>query len=241
MAYEVVKTIRGRQYRYVVESYRDAETGKVRNKWRYLGKADSNQPPMRRTRGDETRTKLMDAVERLLERDNWSDVTVRSIAAEAGVAEATYYRHFQSRSELLHACAARVLGLFEERLKTLLEIAPTRDEERERLRRLTVQSVSEPPGAAVMYALWTAGETGSLRGQRQAHRENALSRYLHELVNRGYVSFTDADIRELSHALALLLQSFSYRTVIERRHLNEGEYEAAATIVDRLVFRSVSS
>lgn len=237
MAYEVVKTIRGRQYRYVVESYRDDETGKVRNKWRYLGKADSDKPPARRVRGDETRVKLMDAVERLLITEVWSGITVRHIAVEAGVAEATFYRHFQSRSELLHACAARVIEQFEERLKTLLEIAPTRDEERKRLRGLVVNSVSEPPGAAVMYALWTTGETGTLRAQRQTRREHALSRYLRELINREYATFSDIDIAELSHAIALLLQSFSYRTVIERRHLDEGQYEAAATIVDRLVFR----
>jgi AcrR family transcriptional regulator len=237
MAYEVVKTIRGRQYRYAVESYRDADTGKVRNKWRYLGKADSNQVPVRRTRGPETRTKLMDALERLLDRDSWSDVTVRNIAAEAGVAEATYYRHFQSRSELLHACAARVLEMLEERFEALRAIAATRDDERKRLRKLVVEAVSDPPGAAVMYALWTAGETGPLRAERRARRQRALRAYLCELRDRGYATFTDADIEELSNALALLLQSFSYRTVIERRHLNEGEYEAVAAIVDRLVFR----
>lgn len=237
MAYEVVKTIGGRQYRYAVESYRDDETGKVRNKWRYLGKADSNQPPARRARGDETRVKLMDAVERLLDRGTWSDITVRHIAAEAGVAEATYYRHFQSRSELLHACAARASESLERRLQGLHEIAATRDDERTRLRELVVHSVSDPPGAAVMYALWTTGESRGLRTERQARRRRALNRYLHDLRERRYVDWSDADIEELSTELALLLQSFSYRTVIERRHLNEGEYDAAAAIVDRLVFR----
>jgi len=237
MAYEVVKTIRGRQYRYAVESYRDADSGKVRNKWRYLGKADSDQPPARRTRGVETRIKLMDAVERLLDRGPWSDTTVRHIATEAGVAEATFYRHFRSRSELLKACSGRVMEQFEERLKTLLDIASSRNDERARLRGLVVNSVSEPPGAAVIHALWTTGETGSLREQRQIRREHALNRYLKKLGDRGYVTLTDADVAELSHALALLLQSFAYRTVIERRHLNEGQYDAAATIVDRLVFR----
>src|ERR1700739_318471 len=99
MAYEVVKTIRGRKYRYVVESYRDVETGKVRNKWRYLGKAEGEQPPVRRARRDDARVKLLDAAERLLDREAWSDITVRHIAAEAGVAEATFYRYFQSRSD----------------------------------------------------------------------------------------------------------------------------------------------
>jgi len=33
------------------------------------------------------------------------------------------------------------------------------------------------------------------------------------------------------------VQAFSYRTVIERRHLNEGEYDTVASIIDRLVFQ----
>lgn len=88
-----------------------------------------------------------------------------------------------------------------------------------------------------MYALWTTGESRGLRGERQATRQRALSSYLRELCERGYVTFPDSEIEELSSQLALLLQSFSYRTVIERRNLNEGEYEAVAAIVDRLIFR----
>jgi AcrR family transcriptional regulator len=237
MAYEVVKTIRGRQYRYAVESYRDAETGKVRNRWRYLGKADSDRPPAPRPRGDETRVKLLDAAERLLDRETWSTLTVRHIAAEAGVAEATYYRHFRSRSDLLNACAARALQTFEERLQALHAIAPSRGEERERLRTLVIEFVENPPGAAVMYALWTTGESSGIRGQRTARRQQALSRYLHDLRERAYIAFPDSEIEELSTELALLLQSFSYRTVIERRHLGKSEYEAVAAIVDRLIFR----
>ncbi len=236
MAYEVIKTIRGRRYRYEVESFRDPETGKVRNKWHYLGKADSDRPPARRASGDETRTKLMDALERLLDRGNWSELTVRLIAAEAGVAEATYYRYFQSRSELLHACAARVSETLEDRLQALHEIAPERDLERKRLRELAVQFVSDPPGATVIYALWTRGETKSLRAERRVRRQRALSQYFHELRDRAFVAFNDAEIDKLSTEIALLLQAFSYRTVIERRHLGEEEYEAVASIVDRLVF-----
>lgn len=237
MAYEVLKTIRGRQYRYVVESYRDEETGKVRNKWRYLGKADSDQPPVRRLAGEQTRTKLMDAAERLLDRENWSGITVRHIAAEAGVAEGTFYRHFQSRPDLLRACASRVVETLEARLGALRGIAETRDDERKRVRALAVEFVSNPPGAAVMYALWSTGESRGLRTERQVRRQRALSTYLRELRERGYVTFSDSEIEELSIELALLLQSFSYRTVIERRHLNDGEYEAVAAIVDRVIFK----
>ena len=40
MAYEVIKRVSGRAYRYRVESYRDPETRRVRGKWTYLGRVE---------------------------------------------------------------------------------------------------------------------------------------------------------------------------------------------------------
>src|ERR1700685_218467 len=141
MSYEVVKTIRGRDYRYMVESYRDPQTGKVRNRWRYLGKGHGEAPPRRRARADETRAKLTRALEDLLEQTPWREVTAHDIAARAGVAPATLYRYFSSRENVLQGAAAHANDQLDARLAELQNIAPDRESERARLRALVIALV----------------------------------------------------------------------------------------------------
>ncbi len=43
MAYEVTKRIKGRDYRYRVEGYRDPESGKRKTRWQYLGVVTSGK------------------------------------------------------------------------------------------------------------------------------------------------------------------------------------------------------
>ncbi len=68
VAYEVIKRVSGRAYRYRVESYRDPETRRVRGKWTYLGRVEGEGTlsPERKARPS-SRDRLLDAVERLLE------------------------------------------------------------------------------------------------------------------------------------------------------------------------------
>lgn len=55
------------------------------------------------TSGAATRGKLMQAAARIVARDGLAAATTAAIAAEAGVAEGTLYRHFESKDELLIA------------------------------------------------------------------------------------------------------------------------------------------
>ena len=43
MPHDVIKRVGRRAYRYRVESYRDAETQKVRKRWTYLGVAAAGE------------------------------------------------------------------------------------------------------------------------------------------------------------------------------------------------------
>ncbi len=75
MAYEVTKLVNGRPYRYRVRSERDPDTGKVRNRWTYLGRGDATGPaPVAKPRPN-ARAALLDALERLLDRSDPADVT----------------------------------------------------------------------------------------------------------------------------------------------------------------------
>jgi len=53
--------------------------------------------------GAATREKLMQAAARIVARDGLAAATTAAIAAEAGVAEGTLYRHFESKDDLLIA------------------------------------------------------------------------------------------------------------------------------------------
>lgn len=60
-----------------------------------------------------TRERLMDATERIIREQGIMAVTTKDIAREAGYAEATLYRHFQDKAELLLAVMdERISGHF---------------------------------------------------------------------------------------------------------------------------------
>lgn len=59
-----------------------------------------------------TRNTLLQALLRLLETRPFDQVTIREIAAEAGIGYATFFRHYASKQELLHDLAAdEIAGL----------------------------------------------------------------------------------------------------------------------------------
>ena len=57
-----------------------------------------------------TRDALAGAIFALIQRDNWNDITIQSICAEANVARASFYAHFASKVGLLDFMLERNLG-----------------------------------------------------------------------------------------------------------------------------------
>ncbi len=108
MAYEVIKRVSGRAYRYRVESFRDPETRRVRGRWTYLGRVDPaeaglpERPPKPRSRD-----RLLDAVVRLLGTTEAEHLSAGSIAKEAGVAYGTFYRYFTDRAHAVREALLR--------------------------------------------------------------------------------------------------------------------------------------
>ncbi len=235
MSYEVTKTIRGRDYRYKVESYRDPQSGKVRNRWHYLGKGHG-EAPRRRTSAADTRAKLMAALKRLLDRQAWGDITALDIAAEAGVAPATLYRYFQSREAVLQACAIDANDLLDLRLAELLHVADDVTAERTRLRAWTVALVKDPPGSAVLLALSSSGLSETVAQDRNLRRRRAFERYFDALAQRGFIAVAPTERIRIATALSLIVQAFSFRAVMGRAQLAGDEYAAVAHAVDRLIF-----
>ncbi len=108
MAYEVIKRVSGRAYRYRVESFRDPETHRVRGRWTYLGRVDPAEAGLpERPAKPSSRDRLLDAVTRLLANDDAESLSAGTIAREAGVAYGTFYRYFTDRSHAVRDALLR--------------------------------------------------------------------------------------------------------------------------------------
>lgn len=236
MAYEVLKKIGGREYRYRVESYRDTDTGRVRNRWTYIGKAGDDAPPVKRRRPEsQTRARLIDAFLLLIDRMPWSEVTVGAVAAEAGVAHGTFYRHFHDRHELLEYCTRQANETLDARLAELTVIAPTVHEERARLRAWVADLMRRPVAPAGLMRTWAELALASLRRTRRRARIEAFSNYISALRERGF-AVTLGEPRPLAIALTFETEMLSRRTAHEQALLSEDEYAAATETFDRLLF-----
>ncbi len=136
MAYEVIKRVSGRAYRYRVESFRDPDTRRVRGRWTYLGRVDPaeaglpQRPPKRNSRD-----RLLDAVVRLLGERDAESLSAGLVAREAGVAYGTFYRYFNDRAHAVREALLRHGGSLGD-VGTLFGTLPgNREHERERLAR----------------------------------------------------------------------------------------------------------
>ena len=108
MAYEVIKRVSGRAYRYRVESFRDPETRRVRGRWTYLGRVDPADAGLpERPAKASSRDRLLDAVARLLATTDPELLSAGAIAHEAGVAYGTFYRYFTGRAHAVREALLR--------------------------------------------------------------------------------------------------------------------------------------
>ncbi|HKU68140.1 MAG TPA: TetR/AcrR family transcriptional regulator [Candidatus Baltobacteraceae bacterium] len=239
MAYEVIKTIGSHRYRYSVESYREPETGKVKNRWTYLGRADSEveAAASKRSSREERRDAFAAAFLRLVERKALDEVTPAAIAREAKLSSATFYRHFRSRDELVAFCTQRAMNDLNARLAELKAIAPSAQEERKRLRALAVDLVRRPSAPPALFRAWSVLSPEKVREERHTRRIKAFGEYIEELVRRTYIQPPE-HVRGLAIALSMIVQSFTRRSVIESRLLSEEDYAVVADTFTRLVFLS---
>lgn len=237
MAYEVLKTIGGHRYRYTVESYRDPDTGKVKNKWTYAGRADDGEHArsMRRAGADQTRDRIAAAFLRLVERKALDQVSPPAIAREANLSSATFYRHFKSRDDLVGFCTQRAMNDLNARLRNLRDIAAGAQEERVRLRALAVDLVRHPSAPPGLFRAWSVLSPEKVREERHTRRIKAFGEYIEELARRGYIP-PPAHVRRLAIALSMVVQAFTRRSVIENRLLSEEDYAVVGDTFTRLVF-----
>jgi AcrR family transcriptional regulator len=146
LAYEVIKRVSGRAYRYRVESFRDPETRRVRGRWTYLGRVDPADAGLpERPAKPSSRDRLLDAVARLLATGDPESLSAGSIAREAGVAYGTFYRYFTDRAHAVREALLRHGPSLGDVPACFGQAPGTREEERARVARW-LREIAEDAG-----------------------------------------------------------------------------------------------
>jgi AcrR family transcriptional regulator len=241
VAYEVTKRIKGRDYRYRVETTHDPDAGRG-TRWVYLGKLEDGHvvAPTRSTSRRVTHDEIVAITAQLIEARDASRVTVAVIAHHAGVSPGTFYRHFADRDTAL---AAAIAHLSERRLRELPSLdapAGTFAEERARLNRW-FEGLNDAVlrGRAFRWYLTTAvhdklAESVRVTAQRSDPRV-PLAAYLRMLDGAGLARIDDFD------ALANGLMTMHASVV--RDIAQHDDADAAARwadvfpVIERAVFR----
>ena len=245
MAYEVIKTVRGRPYRYRVESYRDPATGKARGKWTYLGPASAGAAARKPTvaredRAAATRERLLGALERLAGREEWSKLTATAIAEEAGVAHGTFYVHFKNKDEALRAAAARVREAVGSPAVVFAQSLPTLAAERQRLRAWLEGILVQPAAmAGVLRALYTIAahdpDVQTERSAKYALLRSELASYFARLREAGR---TIGEPRGMATLIINTIETSLRRFATDEIALDAHERDGLLDAIERAIFSS---
>jgi AcrR family transcriptional regulator len=191
LAYEVIKRVSGRAYRYRVESFRDPETRRVRGRWTYLGRVDPAEAGLpERPAKRSSRDRLLDAVTRLLGEHDAESLSAGSIAREAGVAYGTFYRYFTDRAHAVREALLRHGPSLGEVAETFAQQPGTRTEERERITgwiRFAADATLRERGVVRAWHIYSNADEAVLGARRTAvdGAVDAVTAYLERLRAAG--------------------------------------------------------
>ncbi len=240
MAFEVIKRIRGHDYRYRVESYRHPETGKVRAHWTYLGRAGDVAPAVRRAprSSERTRERLLDALASLLDETDYASLTAGAVATRAGLAHGTFYRHFSDKRAALNAAVGRVREAFDAHRVALLEPVGDVTGERRRWRswcRAILAKPAEAPGVLrAWYAL--AAADPAVAQARHARRSAAIAALVDYLGRLQAAGIADIEPQRTARAVVVVLDGAVRNVVIDRETIDDPTIDGLIQLLERAVF-----
>ena len=200
MSYEVTKRIKGRDYRYRVESARHPETGRTATRWTYLGKLENGEliAPARSVARRVTHDEIVVVTAKLLEARNASRVTVSVIAQHAGISAGTFYRHFPDRDAAFGAALTYLCERCFDDLPALNSPATSLEAERRRLNAwFEALHRAILRGRALRWFLTTSGhdkfEALIRRSALRIDPRALLTDYFRMLHRAGLARITDAE------------------------------------------------
>lgn len=241
MAQEVVKRVGARAYRYLVERVRNPETGRMRAKWSYIGRltedAQPQAPPPRPP--SETRERLIDALERVLERIEYRDLTADAVTREAGLSHGTFYRYFKNKREAVRAGLDRVKGIIDRERPSFDVMVTSRDNERVRVRAWVMLVLHAPLERTGLLRAWfeVLDADAELRAAREERRV-ATRAYFQAYLDRLSAAAIIKPIKAPHFAASLLslFDSVLRTAAVERQGVNEEIAAGVAGVFDRAIF-----
>ena len=220
MAYEVIKEIRGRPYRYRVESYRDPATGKVRAHWTYVGRGEigaaRSQPPRR----------------------SYAGISAGAIATEAGFAHGTFYRQFRDKRDALDAALERVRAALAAERRALAEEFTDAAGERERFRAWVRRSCTRSKEHRGLFRAWFSltlddPEVATVNRRRSDDATGEIVAYLDRLAQAGYAPAHGIATAEV---IVIAIKGALRRIYLDDDMLSPETIEALAAMLEATVF-----
>jgi AcrR family transcriptional regulator len=220
MAYEVIKRVGGRAYRYRVESYRDPETRRVRGKWTYLGRVEGEGTlsPERQARPS-SRSRLLNALEELLEARDLSALTTGIIANKAGLAYGTFYRYFKDVHHIVREAMLRYSAGSDRLLDELFAEISTPVAERTKLVKWVTDMIAEAQAHPGLIRAWhvASNQDSALVTERQARFDASVAsfaRYIERLNAAGVTHVKSPTFN--AYALVALCTAIVRECAVER-------------------------
>jgi AcrR family transcriptional regulator len=233
VAYEVIKRVSGRAYRYRVESYRDPVTRRVRGKWTYLGRVEGEGTlsPERKARPS-SRDRLLDAVERLLEKHELSAISTGMVASEAGLAYGTFYRHFRDLAHVVRDAMIRDSGGIEQKNACFEEPLGDRDEERAKVAGWTRESIDGALARPGLYRAWliTSNHDSAVVAERQKRSEAIVERVTHYLDRLRAAGIATPQQSFSGYAIVALVSAAAREAAIDMT-FSEAKYAGIISVV----------
>jgi AcrR family transcriptional regulator len=220
VAYEVIKRVSGRAYRYRVESYRDPLTRRVRGKWTYLGRVEGEGTlsPERKARPS-SRDRLLDAVEVLLEHHELAALSSGMVASEAGLAYGTFYRHFRDIAHVVRDAMVRDTAKLERLSERFSQPPGDLEAEREKLADWVRESIGVPLARPGLFRAWqvTSNHDSTVVAERQrrtAEDVTAIAAYVERLRAAGLAP--DSGPEFAAYAIVALVGAAAREAAIDR-------------------------
>ena len=238
MAYEVIKRVSGRAYRYRVESYRDPVTRRVRGKWTYLGRVEGEGTlsPERVARPS-SRDRLLDAVSRLLEVHELAVISTGMVASEAGLAYGTFYRHFRDLAHVVRDAMIRETSTLESLSGAMDEAPADQAAERSKITAWAREAIATAIARPGLFRAWlvTSNHDSAVVAERQRcfdARVRRMATYIARLQATGVAKGT-SNPDFAAYAIIALVISAAREAALDRA-FSEDKYTGVLGIVHDL-------